>query len=133
MSKTSKTTATVIVIVILSFLLSACSFKPTQTASQNKQTIASPAPTKTTINLDIKNKKLVSIGPTISLKEGDNVQLITTSDEKEELHIHGYDIIITLKPNEVVETMFIANKTGRFEFELEDSGTTLGAFEVLPK
>lgn len=84
--------------------------------------------------LFVENNKVIapSVGP-LKITEGDNVILRVTTDENDELHLHGYDLSVDLEKDVMGEISFIANTTGRFEFELEKSKTDLGALEVFPK
>ena len=67
------------------------------------------------------------------VKEGSQVVLEVTSDIADELHFHGYDLHTDLESGKLGQIEFTADKTGRFEFELEDHKTTLGVIEVYPK
>jgi hypothetical protein len=84
-------------------------------------------------DLVIKDKKLISGPETLQVSEGDQVVINITSDSDEELHLHGYDKSIDLQTNEPAKLEFVANLTGRFEYELENSKTDIGALEVQPK
>ena len=82
--------------------------------------------------LEIKNRQLTG-ETTLSVEEGDSVILMITSDEDEELHVHGYDKSVELQAGKSATLTFEAVATGRFPFELEQSGTDLGALEVHPR
>lgn len=107
----------------------------TQVTSSLNQTISSPTPDSNIKKFDlvINGKKLVSGEETIKVNQGDEVVIKVTSDENDEFHIHGYDKFADLKPNQPAEIKFIANLTGRFIFEMENSKTDIGALEVQPK
>lgn len=102
---------------------------PIQSASPS----ASPKSNIKTFELVIVKKELTSGADIIKVEEGDEVTIYITSDEPEELHVHGYDKSVELMPNQKSQLSFTADKTGRFIFELEKSGTDLGAIEVSPK
>ena len=51
-----------------------------------------------TFKLDIKQRSLSDDHTYVRVKQGDKVRLLWTSDELVLLHIHGYDIIISLTP-----------------------------------
>ncbi len=70
---------------------------------------------------------------TTQVKEGQEVTLKITSDIADEVHLHGYDLSKDLEAGEQGEINFVADKTGRFEFELEEHEIALGALEVYPK
>ena len=62
----------------------------------------------------IADRKVAEGGPTIRVTEGDRVVIVWHSDEIGELHLHGYDIAIDLKPGEATETVIDAQVAGRF-------------------
>ncbi len=62
----------------------------------------------------IADRKVAEGGPTIRVTEGDRVMIVWHSDEIGELHLHGYDIAIDLKPDEATETVIEAQVAGRF-------------------
>ena len=62
----------------------------------------------------IADRKVVEGGPTIRVTEGDRVVIVWHSGETGELHLHGYDIAIDLKPGKATETMLYAQVAGRF-------------------
>jgi len=92
-----------------------------------------PLPSPKTFELVVEGKKLVSGPQTINVTEGDNITIKITSDQEEELHIHGYDNSVDLQKDIPAQLSFTANITGRFIYELEKSETEIGVLEVLPK
>jgi heme/copper-type cytochrome/quinol oxidase subunit 2 len=86
-----------------------------------------------TFDLVINGKKITSGDSVLKVNLNDEVTINVTSDEAEELHIHGYDNSVELVPSQKAELKFTANISGRFPFELENSGTELGSIEVQPK
>lgn len=77
--------------------------------------------------------KLVSGPATLQVREGDDVQLQITSDQADELHMHGYDLHLSLKPGTPATLAFKAEHSGRFDYELHHAHTELGTLEVQPK
>lgn len=77
--------------------------------------------------------KLVSGPSIIQVHEGDDVQLQITSDQADELHMHGYDLHLSLKPNTPATLAFKAEHSGRFDYELHHAHAELGTLEVQPK
>ena len=53
----------------------------------------------------------------VRVKQGDAVRLRWTSDRPIILHLHGYDIEVTVEPVNVAEMSFLARATGRFPVE----------------
>jgi hypothetical protein len=83
--------------------------------------------------LVVRGRKLVSGPAVLRVQQDDPVIIGVTSDEAEELHLHGYDLKLELEPGVRGTLAFKADRSGRFEYELEHSGTELGALEVLPR
>jgi FtsP/CotA-like multicopper oxidase with cupredoxin domain len=69
----------------------------------------------------------------VRFTQGEKVTLTITSDQPDEIHLHGYDLSKATTPGQTSIIEFTADKTGRFELELEKSGTSLGFIEVYPK
>lgn len=84
-------------------------------------------------SLILKNKKIASESSILQVNQGDQVVMEITSDEDEELHLHGYDLSINLEKYKPAQLTFKANISGRFPYELEKSSTELGTLEVLPQ
>ncbi len=104
-------------------------FRP-PTAPQTAPAMQSPQPRA--FDLVVKQQKLVSGPAVIQVREGDAVVLTVTSDQADELHLHGYDRHVHLKPGAPATLKFTADKTGRFEYELHKAQLELGALEVRP-
>ncbi len=94
---------------------------------------SAPTSTPQSFSLVVQNRKLVSGPETIQVREGDEVEIKVTSDEAEELHLHGYNQSVDLEKDEPATLRFLADKSGRYEYELEHSGTPLGVIEVQPQ
>lgn len=69
----------------------------------------------------------------ISVNEGDRVTLRVSSEERMELHLHGYDVEQEVEPGQEAELRFEADLTGRFEIEDHDSERELGVLQVRPR
>lgn len=71
----------------------------------------------------------------IRVQQGEQVFLEFTSDEDVELHLHGYDHKLMLKAGAPYAHSFIAEHSGRFEYELHGHHAhhALGVIEVLPE
>lgn len=81
----------------------------------------------------VEGRQLISTPSTLHVGEGEQVTLRITADSSDEFHLHGYDLMAKLSPEQEEILTFVAEKPGRFEFELERSHTELGALEVLPQ
>ena len=62
----------------------------------------------------IKNLKIVEKNKTIRVQQGKNIELEWTTDKELELHLHGYDILFKVSPNENYRLKFLAHTAGRF-------------------
>lgn len=121
--------------------------KPKPAATNTTSTVANVPTTATATNttantntnpvksftLVVKDRKLVTGPDTLTVSQNDQVHITITVDEAEELHLHGYDQSVEVVANQPASLTFTASITGRFEYELEESGTAIGALEVQPK
>jgi hypothetical protein len=64
---------------------------------------------------------------------GDTLKFSIESDQKDELHLHGVDKHLHLRPGETLRFEFAAETAGRFAMELHDSGIHLATIEVYPR
>lgn len=64
--------------------------------------------------ITIENREAVVDSNVIRVTQGDDVELVWTSDEVVELHLHGYDIELELTANAPGTMSFNARATGRF-------------------
>lgn len=64
--------------------------------------------------LRINDRKVQMEKNTIRLTQGESVELVWSSDEAGELHLHGYDISFRVSPEAPVTIRFVAHATGRF-------------------
>jgi len=91
------------------------------------------SPGNRVFELGLKNGRLVSGPAVLQVKAGDRITLKIASNNSDELHVHGYDLRLRIKPEEVVNLDFTANRTGRFGLELHRAHAELGALEVYPQ
>ncbi|MEM9650534.1 MAG: hypothetical protein AAGA65_00470 [Actinomycetota bacterium] len=62
--------------------------------------------------------------------EGQTVGVIFTSDEADEIHVHGYDILADVGPGVTADLAFLADSPGTFEVEIEGTGRFLFEIQV---
>jgi hypothetical protein len=67
-----------------------------------------------------------------TVKEGDRVVLVVTSDVGDHVHVHGYDIMRDVAAGGTARIRFRATLPGRFEVELEDRGVPIADLTVEP-
>ena len=91
-------------------------------------------PTDHTIELTIIEGNLSGNSP-ITVKQRDSVHFHVTSDSNGVLHLHGYEMEISVNPNETTMFDLMAESTGRFKLtfhaeELEDDTHNHGHEEL---
>ena len=67
-----------------------------------------------------------------SAKKGDRVVLIVTSDVRDHVHVHGYNLFRDVGPGRRARISFRANIPGRFAVELEDRHAQIAELTVEP-
>ena len=104
------------------------------TAQVPPATSATPAVSAPQVySLVVRKGQRVSGPELIQVHAGDQITLEVTSDQPDELHLHGYDLHLKLLPGEPGRLSFTANHSGRFDYELHHAQLELGALEVLPQ
>jgi len=69
---------------------------------------------------------------TIEVEKGDRIRFTVSSDQSDEVHVHGYDIERPVGPDAPASSNFSADADGIFEVELHGSGGQIGSLEVQP-
>ena len=85
------------------------------------------------VDFTVKDGQLAEGPATVAIIQDTPVTLRFVSNQKDEAHLHGYDLSADLEPGQSAQITFVANKSGRFEIELHKSHTTLAALEVRPR
>lgn len=84
--------------------------------------------------LRIENGRLTNAAKTLQVRRGDAVELIWSADRRSVLHLHGYDIEITVDAAKPQTMAFRARATGRFPIEMHGGRhTVLVYLEVHPR
>src|SRR5690242_15581088 len=65
----------------------------------------------------IENARLASPLKALQVARGDSVEIAWSADRRTVLHLHGYDIEVTVDPDETKVMAFQARATGRFPIE----------------
>ena len=72
-------------------------------------------------------------GPTsYTATQGDRVRIVVDADVSDEVHLHGYDLMADVTPDEPARIDFVSNAAGVFEVELEGAGKLLFELEIVP-
>ncbi len=66
----------------------------------------------------------------VGVPVGTSVRIDVRSDAADEVHVHGYDEFVPVKPGKTTSLEFTANIPGVFEVELEESGLLLFELRV---
>lgn len=110
---------------------------PAPVVQQTPPTIAEPSAPPVDPNLVTAEFEYKKDAPTtpkvVRVEEGQKVVIKATADVIDEVHLHGYNNSVPVKPGELVSLEFTASKTGRFPVELEKLKKDIGIIEVYPK
>jgi hypothetical protein len=69
----------------------------------------------------------------IAAKEGETVSFsVRSDDKKQEVHVHGYNLMQDAAPGKPAHFSFKATITGRFDIEFEETSTQIGELTVNP-
>lgn len=123
--------------LIVAFLLLKPPTATTAPAPSEAQSVAQPANSNTvpgdvTIDIHIQASRRTE-GPVLTqVPQGNRIVLRVTSDAADEFHLHGYDLHLDLEPGTPGELSFLADRSGRFEYELHHTHRSLGVIEVHP-
>ena len=80
------------------------------------------APVNVQLELAIQDGKMNVDGGVIRVKQGDNVTFSITSDQSGGFHLHGYNYVVDVGPDEIEKMKFEADATGRFLIKLHPFG-----------
>lgn len=76
-------------------------------------------------------KGAVKGGPqSFKVQQGDKVKLVVTSDEANEVHVHGVDVARDIPAGGTATIAFTADEQGSYEIEIEETGVLIGTLEV---
>jgi hypothetical protein len=81
--------------------------------------------------IEVENGEPVGGVQEISIPKDAQAEIVVSSpDTSEEVHLHGYDVMADLTPEEPAKVEFDATIEGVFEMELEDSVTQIAEVTV---
>jgi hypothetical protein len=78
-----------------------------------------------TIDITIRNGQVVG-NKSARVTRGSTVILRWRSDQPLELHLHGYDLTVTVGPDTAAEMKIVARATGRFPVEVHGKAAASG-------
>ena len=79
------------------------------------------------LSIAIQARKVDPSQKTIRATQGQTLDLTFTADEMVELHLHGYDRLVTVQPGSVAVMRLHANIPGRFAIEGHRFGSGTGS------
>ncbi|MPY78574.1 MAG: hypothetical protein GEV04_08775 [Actinophytocola sp.] len=82
------------------------------------------------VSFTVKGGERVAGPEQVEVGVGETVTIEVTSDTADEVHVHGYNKSVELKPGEPATLTFEAAIAGVWEIELHDSGTLLTELRV---
>lgn len=88
------------------------------------------AVTDTTIELTVVGGEVSGDTGRVEVAAGEPVSLTVTADVADEVHVHGYDLLVDTVPGQPAQLSFVADTPGVFEIELEGAGTLLTRLQV---
>ncbi|KQV53934.1 MULTISPECIES: hypothetical protein [unclassified Duganella] len=73
-------------------------------------------------SFDVKQQRIANPAPTVRVPQGDTLVLELRSDAPLELHLHGYDLMFSLKPGAPGRLQLQARVLGRFPLAAHGKG-----------
>jgi hypothetical protein len=103
----------------------------TESGSPSETTSASPTPDAVEIEVEVEDGEVQGPGD-VEVEQGERVRLVVEADVSDEVHVHGYDLLAEVTPEEPAVVAFRADAPGVFEVELEGAGLLLLELTVTP-
>lgn len=112
---------------------------PTPTPVATAEASPSPSASATadaddgrTIEINLVNgKPTEKVGPTVTVAEGEELTLVITADDAQEIHVHGLDVYIKVPAGETVtKTLTVDLAPGSYEVEVHENGIVLFNLQV---
>jgi hypothetical protein len=103
---------------------------PPKNATPSNTTDPSGDEADVNVEVTITGDKVSPSGANIKVAAGNTVKIVGTSDVEEELHVHGYDKTLALKPGKPGSLIFTADTKGTFEVETHESGKLVAKLVV---
>src|SRR5215472_235528 len=94
----------------------------------------SSSPQTHRFELRIQNGEISDRSKPIKVQRDDSIEIDWSADQRAIVHLHGYDILLTVDPGQTQKMTFVANATGRFPIELHgEQHRVLIYLEVHPR
>lgn len=107
--------------------------EPTETEapSPTEEPTETPAPDAVEIEIEVEDGEVRGPGE-VEVTQGERVRIVVRADVSDEVHVHGYDILGDVTPDEPAVIVFRADAPGVYEVELEGAGLLLLELSVVP-
>jgi len=99
-----------------------------ETTVETEPAVEQPDDGLTLVKASVVEGSVTSDEERFEVELGSEVTIEVTSDAVDHLHLHGYDMLADISPDEPATVTFTADIPGVFEVELEESGLFL--FEI---
>jgi hypothetical protein len=128
-----------VALFVIPYTATGCSDQPE--ATPQPTATVTPAPTTPSptvsstpavdreITITVARKKVTPAPGRVQVAKGSTVRITVTSDVKDSVHVHGYDLTFELSPGTPGSVQFRADQDGLFEVETHD--TKLVLFQLL--
>jgi hypothetical protein len=120
------------VIAVVAFVI----IKPGSNDNKDKTTSQASGPAKPagpkTFRITLKGHNPVGGKRTFVLTKGDRGLIVVTSDGKDTVHLHGWDIEREVTPSKPGHFAFTADNEGAYEIESHTTEQKLGTVQVRP-
>ncbi|WP_338674318.1 hypothetical protein V1460_15595 [Streptomyces sp. SCSIO 30461] len=83
------------------------------------------APSTRTVRITVTGNEVSPAPGRVEVAKGTRVALVVTSDQADELHVHGFDMTTELMPGRARTLSLTADRTGLFAVETHESGLVL--------
>ena len=84
----------------------------------------------TTVTVTVQDGKVAPAPTTVTVKAGDVVRIVATSDQKDTVHVHGIDLELPLDAGVANTLTFTAQPAGSYEVETHESDLLLFKLDV---
>lgn len=102
-------------------------------ASGSMEASPSPSAEPKSVQIDVTLRGGQVQGPReFEVSRGQQVHIVIDADVADEVHVHGYDLMVDVQPGRPAELTFKATAPGVFDVELEDAGLLLFQLKVSP-
>ena len=103
----------------------------TETPTETQTETSTPTPDAVEIEVEVEDGEVRGPGD-VEVPQGERVRLVVEADVSDEVHVHGYDLLADVTPDEPAVIVFRADAPGVFEVELEGAGLPLLELTVTP-